>query len=102
MLKPGLLVPALLMLILGGCGGSAPPPRTASAAPATPENKPPAGPRQIRATGTIEAVRAFTVQVPRVEGQNNRMTLVRLTPNGTSVKEGDVLEAYEVQEVART
>ncbi len=94
-MKPGLYLVALLTLILGGCGGRAPSPKTASAAPAQASTKPPAGPRQIRATGTIEAVRAFTVQVPRIEGQNSRMTLVKLVLNGASVKEGDTLAEFD-------
>src|SRR5688500_7217580 len=45
--------------------------------------------RDIRATGTIQAVRAFTVQVPQISGivtqSNSRLTLVKLVPNGTRV-----------------
>ena len=51
--------------------------------------------RQIRATGTIQAVRATTVMVPQLSGQNSRVTLVRLIPNGTRVKAGDLLAEFD-------
>jgi multidrug resistance efflux pump len=55
--------------------------------------------RQIRATGTIQAVRATTIMVPhlsgQVSGQNSRVTLVRLIPNGTRVKAGDLLAEFD-------
>jgi multidrug efflux pump subunit AcrA (membrane-fusion protein) len=56
---------------------------------------------QVRATGTIQAVRAYSVQVPRIEGQvqagpgGGRMTLVKLAPNGTKVQEGDLLAEFD-------
>jgi HlyD family secretion protein len=56
---------------------------------------PVSGPRQVRATGTIQAVRAFTVQVPQITGQNGRLTLIKIAPNGTSVKQGDVLAEFD-------
>jgi multidrug resistance efflux pump len=56
--------------------------------------------RQIRATGMIQAVNSFSVQVPRITAATpnasvNRITLVRLVPNGTRVKEGDVLAEFD-------
>lgn len=51
--------------------------------------------RQVRATGTVQAVRAYTVQVPQITGQNGRMTLVRLIPNGTHVKQGELLAEFD-------
>jgi multidrug resistance efflux pump len=63
---------------------------------------PTAGKREIRATGTIHAVRAFTVQVPQIAGQtvqsgpnNGRLTLVKLVPNGTKVSKGDILAEFD-------
>ena len=53
----------------------------------------PAG--DVRATGTIQAVQAFTVQVPQLSGQNQRITLVKLVPNGTTVKQDDVLAEFD-------
>jgi multidrug efflux pump subunit AcrA (membrane-fusion protein) len=50
---------------------------------------------EVRATGTIQAVQAFTVQVPQLSGQNQRITLVKLVPNGTTVKQGDVLAEFD-------
>lgn len=52
-------------------------------------------PRQIRATGTIQAVSSFTVQVPQLSGRGMRITLVRLAPNGTRVKAGDLLAEFD-------
>lgn len=70
-----------------------------NSAPAEPAPAP-AGKRQVRATGTIQAVRAYTVQVPQIAsslpGQgNSKLTLVKLTPNGTIVKAGDVLAEFD-------
>lgn len=48
----------------------------------------------VRATGTIQAVRAFTVQAPQIVGQG-RMTLVKFVKNGVRVNEGDVLAEFD-------
>jgi multidrug resistance efflux pump len=58
---------------------------------------------EIRATGTIQAVRAFTVQVPQIAvqqtsqntGNNGRLTLVKLVRNGTKVNKDDVLAEFD-------
>lgn len=49
----------------------------------------------IRATGVVQAARAFTVQVPQIQGQGGRLTLVRLVPSGALVKEGDLLAEFD-------
>ena len=56
--------------------------------------------REIHATGTIQAVQAFSVQVPQISGsvgqQNNgRLTLIRLVPNGTKVEKGELLAEFD-------
>jgi len=62
--------------------------------------------REIRATGTVQAVQAFSVQVPQIvtpqtgqaAQQNNggaRLTLVKLVPNGTRVEKGDLLAEFD-------
>lgn len=57
------------------------------------------GPHPVRATGTIQAVRAYTVQVPQVtgqvSGQPNRLILVKLVPNGAKVEKGDTLAEFD-------
>jgi HlyD family secretion protein len=40
-------------------------------------------------------VRASTIQVPQITGQNGRITLVKLIPNGTRVKGGDLLAEFD-------
>jgi multidrug resistance efflux pump len=55
---------------------------------------------QVRATGTIRAIQAYTVQVPRIAGLpggpgGGRVTLVKLTPNGSRVAGGDVLAEFD-------
>src|SRR4051794_16465513 len=90
-----LLAVLVLSLLLSGCG----PIESVRADVSTPSAAI-SGKREIRATGTIQAVRALTVQVPQVSGlagaQNNgRLTLVRLVPNGTRVKQGDMLAEFD-------
>ena len=51
--------------------------------------------RQVRATGTIEAVRVFNVQVPQITGQGGKMTLTRLIDNGVRVNQGDILAEFD-------
>ena len=91
-------------LTLSGCG-AAPQDRVA-AAPATiaasnvaavAEIRP-----QVRLTGTIEAVRATTVLVPRLFGQSvNSLTITRLAKAGTRVNVGDVLVEFDPQDQER-
>jgi len=51
--------------------------------------------RQIRATGTVQAVHVSNVQVPAVTGQGGKMTLTGLVPNGSRVKQGDILAEFD-------
>ena len=60
--------------------------------------RPDSAPRMVRATGTVQAVRTFTVRVPQLSqtsGQNVRLTLTALAPNGTSVKKDDILVEFD-------
>ena len=79
---------------LTGCGRASPPVAQAAAkVEARPDA--PDGRRLVRATGTIQPVRFFTVQVPQITGQGGRMTLVTLAPNGATVKAGDVIAEFD-------
>jgi len=51
--------------------------------------------RRIRATGTIQALRVSNVQVPQLRGPGGRLTLIRLIPNGSRVKAGDVVAEFD-------
>ncbi len=97
------IAPALLgiAVMLAGCGTRAPMTASAAAGPAHSAKAAPAARNEaeVHATGTIQAVRAFTVQVPRIEGQTQgaegRLTLIRLVPNGSRVSKGDVLAEFD-------
>jgi multidrug resistance efflux pump len=52
-------------------------------------------PEGVRVTGTISAVRETLIQVPRIEGQNARMTLTWLIPNSSEVKQGDIVAEFD-------
>lgn len=102
---PSNAVALTLMLLCCGCGRVQPVQANAKPGAAVPGEPPPAGAsngkRQIRATGTIQAVRAYTVQIPQITGPANngpgggRITLIKLAPNGTKVAEGDVLAEFD-------
>lgn len=56
--------------------------------------------RSVRVTGTIEPVKSFVVQVPRIQGQAANLTLTKLVPNGITVHEGELLAEFdEVKEL---
>ncbi len=78
-----------------GCGRVRPP---VAQAASQAEQMPPDSPRErrlVRATGTIQPVRFYTVQVPQITGQGGRMTLVRLAPNGATVKAGELIADFD-------
>jgi HlyD family secretion protein len=84
---------AAIASLLAACGER--PGRVEAKESAPPPPPAISGGRQIRATGTIQAVRATTVMVPQLSGQNSRVTLVRLVSNGTRVKSGDLLAEFD-------
>lgn len=50
---------------------------------------------QVRATGTVQAVRSLSVQTPQIAGQGGRLTLTSMAPNGMVVKEGTILAEFD-------
>jgi multidrug resistance efflux pump len=61
--------------------------------------------REIRLTGIVEALRSSRIVVPQISGQNNRMTLTSIVPNGSHVEPGDVIAEFDLLEqvdLART
>ncbi|MFZ0590453.1 MAG: efflux RND transporter periplasmic adaptor subunit [Bryobacteraceae bacterium] len=51
--------------------------------------------RTLRVTGTIEPLQSFIVQVPMIQGQGANLTLTKLVPNGTKVREGELLAEFD-------
>jgi len=86
----------VLLLLTCACGSGsgvasvANSPGTVQAASTTPQPS-----RQIRATGRVQAVRAYSVTVPRIQGQGGRQTLIELIPNGATVKDGELLAEFD-------
>jgi HlyD family secretion protein len=94
----------VIALAAAGLSGCAPAPveSVRAAAPVVEEKPAPVAPALpetsrvvIRATGTVQAVRSVLVQVPQITGQDGRVVLATLIPNGTDVKEGDVLAEFD-------
>jgi len=53
--------------------------------------------RTIRISGSTEAVRAFSVQSPRMAGGGSQMVLMSILRAGTRVHKGDVLAEFDPQ-----
>src|SRR5215831_6355990 len=51
--------------------------------------------RQIRATGTVRAIRSYSLQTPQITGQGGRLTLTDMAPNGAIVKAGDIVAEFD-------
>jgi HlyD family secretion protein len=83
---------ALPLLLFLACGRTGPPSvRAGSALP--PEA--PRGKREIRITGTVQAVHSSKILIPQISGNYSSMTLTHLIPNGSRVKEGDLIATFD-------
>lgn len=86
------LVPLFCAMVLAGCNRSAPPVTHA----ASPPTKPAApAKREVRLTGTIQAIHSSKILVPAIYGQNGALTLTHLVDNGATVKEGELLAEFD-------
>jgi membrane fusion protein (multidrug efflux system) len=57
---------------------------------------------QVRLSGTVEAVRATTIMVPRLAGQNaSTLVITRMAKPGSSVVPGDLLIEFDPQDQIR-
>jgi multidrug efflux pump subunit AcrA (membrane-fusion protein) len=82
------------MLLLTSCARPTPP--VTHAGPATDGGTTTASvKREIRLTGIVEAVHSSKVQVPQIFGPGGPLTLTRLIPNGSAVKEGDLIATFD-------
>ena len=97
--KPAATIPILLLAgyilagyILAGCAHPTPPVAHAASgvAPEAPRAK-----HEVRVTGILEAVHSAKVLVPQIFGQGGAMTLTRLIPNGSRVKNGDLIAVFD-------
>jgi multidrug resistance efflux pump len=53
------------------------------------------GTRAVRATGTVQPVRFFTLLTPQITGQPGRLTLIKIVSNGIKVNQGDILAEFD-------
>ena len=83
----------ILAVVLVSCERATPsstgPSAVASAA------EPQHGEREVRLTGTVEAVHSSKVIVPQTLGQGGQLTLTHLIPNGTHAEKGDLLAEFD-------
>ena len=87
------LAAAAGLLLLASCSRPGPPPAHAASVPAPIES--PRARRELRVTGTIQAVHFSKVLVPPIFGQGGSLTLTRIIPNGSRVKEGDLIAEFD-------
>jgi multidrug efflux pump subunit AcrA (membrane-fusion protein) len=88
---------AVLSILLLHCSRYRPPTAHAAAAqpPASAVDILNGGKREVRVTGTIQAVHSFKILVPQIYGNYSNLTLTRLIANGALVKEGDVVATFD-------
>jgi HlyD family secretion protein len=82
---------ALSLVLLASCSHTSPP--EVHAAP--PGSEPPRAKREVRLTGIVEAVHSSKVLVPQIWGPGGALTLTKLIPNGSEVKENDVVALFD-------
>jgi len=70
-----------------------PPPTTHAASQSSPQSA--SLKREIRITGIVEAIRSYKILVPQIYGPGGALTLTRFIPNGSLVKEGDIVASFD-------
>lgn len=89
-------IPIFAALLLSACGTDRPDFAHAAPKPVSNAEPPPlTAANAIRATGLLRAVRVLAIQVPQLAGQGGRITLVHLTPNGSTVKKDDTIAEFD-------
>ena len=88
------LITALAFVLLTSCM------RTDGSVPAAAQAPPPSQEtqrqqRELRLTGIVEAIHSYKVTVPQLSGPGGSLTLTRLIPNGSAVKQGDVITEFD-------
>ena len=95
-----LVCPALVLLFAGAACRLAPAPKTVRAAEkSSPDLSKAASSRtgrEVRATGTIRAVKEFMVLTPSITGQGGALTLTRLVATGARVSQGDIVAEFDL------
>ena len=92
---PAALALAGLIFSIGCSHAVVPQTHAATVSPAVSEAAQSASHRQVRATGTVEAIRSYTVQTPQTAGPGGNLTLTALAPNGANVKVGDIMAEFD-------
>lgn len=90
--------PAVCVLAASACISSCSSPQAStkeSPSPASPDLPRPGLGREVRLTGTLDAVRSYKVSVPQMIGNSGQLTLVRLIPNGSHVEKDDVIAEFD-------
>jgi len=86
--KLGAIAPLLLVI---SCNRSHPPVAEA----ASPQQSAPEAKREVRVTGTVQAVHSFKILVPQIYGNYSNLTLTHIIANGARVKEGDAVATFD-------
>lgn len=93
---------AATVVALSGCHGAGASKSPGAAGSAKAGAQPDDAGTVIRLSGTVEAVRASTVIVPRLAGQaTNSLVITSLVPPGTKVASGDLLVQFDPQQQVR-
>jgi HlyD family secretion protein len=90
---PRIWFAAVTGILISACGHS--PLREISVRADSAKSEPVAPERHIRSTGTIQAVRFQSILIPQLRGPGGQLTLVRLIPNGTLVKKGELIAQFD-------
>jgi HlyD family secretion protein len=90
---------ALLLFSLAACSRPAPSTTHAAGQPPPDEHR---LKREVRVTGTVQAVHSSKILIPQIQGNYSSMTLTHLIENGSSVKEGDVIATFDATNMMDT
>ena len=91
---------AIVLLSLTAC--TRPAPTTTYAAPGSQPVAPERLKREVRVTGTVQAVHSSKILIPQIYGNYSSMTLTHLIANGASVKDGDVIATFDATNMMDT